>query len=496
MLNQKLVRRLSSKKKQLPFFKDLLDLNNFTNKVEEQLRNAEVTNQETLADNLAGLFIDLKKNIAGAVEWHFPNLKYAAIESRTYYEEAKGLGIKDPSHWLHSISEELNEVEQETAEIKEDIAAEAANAVEQLEETVNPNVISGQIVFEELPEGMGDRLRKLLEENGGHLSFDEFPEDIQDAVIKKVAEQNGVELKRPEPQALEITDPKVRELVEVYKPTESVKAGFAALGGMTELKKTLNDRVVGMLKNPEQARLDALEYGKKMPSGLLLYGPPGCGKTTVVEHLSTEAGVPLLKLETGKLKTAYYHETSRNIDTVFDFAESVATPQKPVIVMIDDADSFFMSRNSKTSQFEGEEMTTFLNRIQRAGDHNIVVVATTNRYDMMDEAIRGRFEEQIYVGLPDKDARKSVLQLFLNKRTKGKALAADDKAMDELAAKTENFPIRALKMMSDKAALEALNDGRRDITSADFEKMIAQNQNMKVKEQNYKTDAERKPVGF
>ena len=493
-LNQKVVKSLAGKRKQVPFFKDLIELNSFTNKVENQLRVAEDAGQETLANNLMGLFIDLKTSLATAIEWNLPNLKYSDIESRTYEEEAKGLGVKDPSHWLWSVSDELKDVISDVNEQKEEISKEADAIVENIPKD-DENVLSGFITFSELPDGMGERLQKFIQESDENVTFDDFPKDIQQAIISKIAEMHGIELNEEAPK-LEITDPKVKQLVSVYEPTETAKAGFAALGGMTELKKTLNDRVVNMLKNPEQARIDAEEYGKKMPNGLLLYGPPGCGKTTVVEHLSTEAGVPLLKLETGKLKTAYYHETSRNIDTVFDFAESVATPERPIIIMVDDADSFFMARNDRTTQFEGEEMTTFLNRIQRAGDHNIVVAATTNRYDMMDEAIRSRFEEQIYVGLPDKDARKSVIKLFMDKRTKGQKLASDDKALELIASKTEGFPIRAIKMMSDKASLEALNDGRRDITADDFEKIISQNLDMKVKENNYKTNNTRVPIGF
>lgn len=496
-LNVRLVKRLASKKKQLPYFKNLLELNNFTNKIEDQLRQAELNSQESLVESLASIFMELKKTIAGAVEWDFPQLKYSLIEAKTYEEEAKGLGIKDPSHWLYAISEDLKEVEEETREIRTDME-NAANQVAEQVQNDEEIVSTGVIRFDELPEEIGKKLQAIMDnlKEGEFISFEQFPEDVKKAIVEKIKSRGLNINSEPEPYELTITDPKVKELVSVYKPTESAKLGFAGLGGMVELKKTLNDRIVNVLKNPLQAKQDALEYGKKMPSGILLYGPPGCGKTTIAEHLSVEAGVPLLKLETGKLKTAYYHETSRNIDTVFDYAESIAKPERPILVMIDDADSFFMSRNSKTSQFEGEEMTTFLNRIQRAGEHNIVIIATTNRYDMMDEAIRSRFEEQIYVGLPDKDARKSVLQLFLNKRTKGKALASDDKAMDMLAEKTKDFPIRALKMMTDKASEEALNDGRRDITYSDFEKMISKNLNMKVKEQQYKTDLERTPVGF
>ena len=286
------------------------------------------------------------------------------------------------------------------------------------------------------------------------------------------------------------------KLVKEYIPTESAKLGFAALGGMKELKKTLNDRIVGMLKDPEQAKIDELEYGKKMPKGFLMYGPPGCGKTTIVEHLSTEANVPLLKLEVGKFGSPYIHETSENIDAAFDYAEAVAKNGKPVLVFVDDADALFGARAQGTDDHHLEELGSFLNRIQKAGENNVVVVAATNRYDMMDEAVRSRFEEQIYVGLPDKEARKSIVKMFMQQRTKGQELAQDEKSLDYISNALDKFPIRAIKMISDKASIEALNDGRRNINIKDFDKIIAQSQNMKVKEQNYKTNTERPLIGF
>ena len=117
-------------------------------------------------------------------------------------------------------------------------------------------------------------------------------------------------------------------------------------------------------------------HGKAQP------GPPGCGKTTIVQHLSTEAGVPLLMLEPGKLGSKYIHETSQNIDAAFDYAESLAKENKPVLMFMDDADSMLMSRNSQSGSHT-EEMASFLNRIQRAGDKNVIFVAATNKYDLL-----------------------------------------------------------------------------------------------------------------
>ena len=315
------------------------------------------------------------------------------------------------------------------------------------------------------------------------MDISELSEEVQESINKHAHEDT---------EAIE----KGKELAREYIPTEEMKKGFAALGGMKELKEKLNDRIVGMLKDPEQARLDFEDYGKKMPKGILMYGPPGCGKTTIIEALSTEADVPLLKMEVGKLGSPYIHEMSTNIDAVFDYAESRATSKKPVVLFVDDADALFGDRGHSTGDHHREELSTFLNRIQKSQDNNVVVIAATNRTDLMDEAIKSRFEEQIEVPLPDKEARKSVIKLFMSQRKKGLKLANDDKALTEIADKTDKFSIRTIKNMAEIASMRALKDGRRDILKADFEAVIKENQHQKVNADVYKKKGDRTPIGF
>lgn len=201
-------------------------------------------------------------------------------------------------------------------------------------------------------------------------------------------------------------------------------------------------------------------------------------------------------LESGKLGSKYIHETSARINAAFDYAESLAKDDKPVLVFMDDADSMLLDRSIAKSDSKTEEMASFLNRIQNAGDNNVIFVAATNQYDLLDEAIKSRFQEQIFVDLPDKEARKSIVKLFMSQRTKGKELSENDNALEHIAQKTEGFPIRAIKMISDKASLEALNDGRRNIKAEDFDKIIAQSQNMKVKAGKYKAKNDRPLIGY
>ena len=434
-LNAKLVNKLTTSKKNREYCDSLLILNDFVNNMEKKVRDAEAQGKQRLLDKLTGVFADSKAALGAALALSFPKLHYCEKEIATYEEEAEQKGIKtDDQHWLREVIDQL--------------------------EMSNIKIID----VTNLPEEIRTRIQ--------NVSSDEAKSDS--ATVEKG-----------------------KSLVKEYVPTEISKHGFASLGGMTELKEKLNDRIVGMLKDPEQAELDFIEYGKKTPKGFLMYGPPGCGKTTIVEHLASEANVPLLKVEVGSIGSPYIHEMSMNIDAIFDYAESRATKEKPVLLFIDDADALFSSRSSGGSQdYHYEELNTFLNRVQKAGDKNVIVIAATNRKDIMDEAIVSRFEEQVEVPLPDFEARKAVVKLFMNSRKKGVSLANDEAGLNEIAKRTDNFSIRALKNMSELTAMKALKDGRRDITKEDFLSVVNENQKLKTNPELYRTKGDRKMIGF
>ena len=172
--------------------------------------------------------------------------------------------------------------------------------------------------------------------------------------------------------------------------------------------------------------MDFAEYGKRPPRGIILYGPPGCGKTYITEALSIEAELPMFKFKVSDAGSKYINETSENYKKVFDHvAESAQAIGSPCILFIDEMDSISMNRGSDTSVEDAKQMGTLLNLIETARDRNIIVIGATNRYDMIDPAIKRRFDEQIYVPMPDEDLRAQVLIMTFNKWLKGQALASD-----------------------------------------------------------------------
>ncbi len=133
--------------------------------------------------------------------------------------------------------------------------------------------------------------------------------------------------------------------------------------------------------------------------------------------------------------------------------------------------------------------------IETARDKNIIVIGATNKYDIVDDAIKRRFDEQIYIGMPDEKTREDVLKLTLSKWLKGKPLAENSDDIKEIASKLKGFPTSAIVILADKASNFARKDGRRDITKQDMFDAIDKNQNLKIDEKHYKSKKEVK-VGF
>ena len=436
-LNKELISKIKASKENIEYMQELQKLSEHCNNLEDLIRATEADGGKaiTLA-NLSEIFTSLKGSLCDWVSTLFPELQYAKREYNLYKAEMQKREIGDDSrHWLKNITQEI----EYTANIND-----SDDELESVIDSYNKNKYGTS--------------------------------NVKDENLKNM------------PGA---------KLVVEYFPTKSAQKGFAGLGGMQELKDLLNERIVNFLKDPEQAKLDELEYGIEIPKGILMYGPQGCGKTTITEYLSVEAGVPLLKINSAKTGSKFIHETSENIANAFDYAEAYSKAiNKPVIVMIDDADGLLASRNDDTARHHAEEMATFLDRIQQAGENNVVTIAATNKYDLMDDAVKSRFEEQIYVGLPDFEARKTLVKMFINSYPKGQELANNEDAMNYIAKIFESFPIRDIKMISKKALIEAKHDKRRNVEVRDFEKIISQNQKRKVKEDKFKPNSERKMIGF
>lgn len=202
--------------------------------------------------------------------------------------------------------------------------------------------------------------------------------------------------------------------------------GFEDIAGMSELKDSLNKQVVFVIKNKEVAD----EYKITPPNGMLLYGPPGCGKTFFAEKFAEETGFSYLMVKSSDLASSYVHGSQEKIRQLFDQAEK----NSPIVVCFDEFDALVPDRS--WNNVSSEEVNEFLSQMNNCSKRGIFIVATSNRPDKIDPAVlrTGRIDKMVYVPLPDYDARKEMFTLYLKGRP-----VEDEIKVDELAKQTEGY---------------------------------------------------------
>lgn len=241
----------------------------------------------------------------------------------------------------------------------------------------------------------------------------------------------------------------------------SGKKGFAAIAGMKPLKQLVQRDVLDVLKNPEEYK----KHHLGLPNGMILYGPPGCGKTFFAERLAEEAGYNFIKVLASDLASIYVHGTQQKIGQLFQEAREKA----PTILFFDELDAMVPSRDSDFQQHQRGEVNEFLSQLDNIGDKGVFVIGSTNKPDLIDKAIlrTGRLEKHIYIPPPDFDARKEMFRLYLGNRP-------IDLGMDynKLARLTEHYVSADIKFLVDEASRTVISKKLRRITMELLEDVI------------------------
>lgn len=241
---------------------------------------------------------------------------------------------------------------------------------------------------------------------------------------------------------------------DVLKPKlKEVKKGqgFSAIAGMKELKDTIQLDVIDALNEKERYA----EYGLTIPNGMLLYGPPGCGKTFFAERMAEEIGFNFYQLKPSDIQSKYVNESQEKIKNLFEEARENA----PSIIFIDELDAVVPNRdNSNVNHMNTSAVNEFLAQMNNCGEDGVFIIGATNLPSSIDPAIlrAGRLDKKIYVPVPDLIARTSIFKLYLSKRPT--ELGLD---YDKLANETKNYASVDLKNICDEAARQALKHNKR-----------------------------------
>ena len=222
--------------------------------------------------------------------------------------------------------------------------------------------------------------------------------------------------------------------------------GFAAVAGMEELKQQMREEVIEPLHNPEEYH----RYGVTIPNGMLLYGPPGCGKTFFAKHFAEEVGFNFMCITPATLKSRYVNATQENIAKMF----KEAVENAPTVIFIDEMNELVPNRDDgKVHEMSRSAVNEMLAQMDRTGEKGVFIIGATNYPNMIDPAIlrAGRLDKKYYVGVPDSDARMALFKLYLKKRPYDFGLD-----YNQLADMTQGYVSADIQLIVNDASRNAL----------------------------------------
>ena len=260
--------------------------------------------------------------------------------------------------------------------------------------------------------------------------------------------------------ALKIVEPSAMREVLIENPN----VHWSDIGGLEEVKEELKEAIEWPLTTPESF----IRLGIRPPTGVLLYGPPGCGKTLLAKAVATESNANFILVKGPELFSKWVGESEKKVRELFRRAKQVA----PSIIFFDEIDAMVPRRGlgygEQVTEKIVSQMLTELSGLEEL--HDVVVIAATNRPDMLDPALLrpGRFDRQILVPAPDEKTRLKILEI------KTKNMPIKGVNLKKLAKETEGYSGADLDSLCREAAIYALRENKnaKEVTAKHFEKAL------------------------
>jgi len=225
------------------------------------------------------------------------------------------------------------------------------------------------------------------------------------------------------------------------------------IGGLEQAKQELREAVEWPLKYPKAFQ----KIGIRPPKGILIFGPPGCGKTLLAKAVANESEANFISVKGPEVLSKWVGESERAIREIFKKARQAA----PCIIFFDEIDSISSTRGMEVGARVGErvlnQLLTELDGIEEL--HNIVVIAATNRPDLLDPAMLrpGRFDRLLLVPVPDEKAREEIFKIHARNMP-----LAEDVDLKKLAKETENYVGADIEALCREAGMLALREALKE----------------------------------
>ena len=271
--------------------------------------------------------------------------------------------------------------------------------------------------------------------------------------------------------------------------------GFADIAGMDDLKEKIRYDIINVLNDSERAK----GLGITIPNGILLYGPPGCGKTFFAEKCAEEMQCHFMYVKCSDVASPYIHGGQEKIARLFEEARE----KSPTLLFLDEVDALLRTRTKQQNASESGEINEFLCQINNCGETGVFVIAATNMPEEIDEAAlrAGRLERKYYIGIPDVQSIEKLLEIQLRKRKTDSInikdiaaclygrVAADVKLIVDIAAR---LAFRNHCNISTQLLIEAVRTTPPSVSKA----VIEEHLRIKEKFEQKQIEGKRRKIGF
>src|SRR6056297_3991167 len=352
---------------------------------------------------------------------------------------------------LVEVNEELDDRLTEATERRSDLQAEVSQLKERNE------ALKTSALYIASVEELTDDGSVIIKQHGNNQEVltevsPQLYEEMENGDRVAINESFGVQM---------VLDDETDSRAQAMEVTESPDVSYDDIGGIDEQVREVREAVEDPIENP--AQFDTV--GIEPPSGVLLHGPPGTGKTMLAKAVANESDATFIKMTGSELVQKFIGEGARLVRDLFQ----LATEREPAIIFIDEIDAIASKRTESKTSGDAEVQRTMMQLLSEMDGFDergeIRIIAATNRFDMLDRAILrpGRFDRLIEVPNPDVEGREQIFRIHTRSMN-----LADDVAFEELAAEIEDASGADIKAVCTEAGMFAIRDDRTEITMADF----------------------------